>query len=103
MAGRKPIGDKPLTGAERQARYREAHKGKVRVRYRRPADRRSRAQRWRAAVAELLALQADYLAWRDALPANLADSATSAALEAICGLDLSELEAVDPPRGYGRD
>ena len=89
--------------AERQARYRAAHKGKEHVRYRRPADRRSRAQRWRDAVAELVALQQDYQAWSDALPDNLADSATAAALAAICEIDLSELEAVEPPRGYGRD
>ena len=104
MAGRKPHGDKALTGAERQARYRAAHAdGAPRVRYRKPADRRSRAQRWRDAVAELLALQADYQAWRDALPANLAESATAAALAAICELDLADLESVEPPLGYGRD
>ena len=96
--------EKALTPAERQARYRAAHlDGAPRLRYRKPADRRSQAQRWRDAVAELLALQADYQAWRDALPENLADSATAAALEAICELDLSELEAIESPRGFGRD
>jgi hypothetical protein len=54
-------------------------------------------------VAELVSLQQDYQAWRDALPASLADSATAEALAAICELDLSELESVEPPRGYGRD
>ena len=34
-------------------------------------DRRTRPQRWRDAVAELLALQAEYAAWRDALPDSL--------------------------------
>ena len=73
------------------------------VRYRQPADRRSRPQRWRDAVAELVDLQADYAAWLDALPASLRDSATADALRAICDFDLSELEALEPPKGFGRD
>lgn len=104
MAGRKPLGDKALTPAERQARYREAHKdGAPRVRYRKPPDRRSRAQRWRDAVAELVTLQREYQEWLDSLPPSLAESPTAQALETICALDLSELEGVEPPRGYGRD
>jgi hypothetical protein len=55
-----------------------------------------------AHVAELVELQADYQAWLDALPENLADSATADALRAICEIDLSQLE-IEPPRGYGRD
>ena len=66
------------------------------------ADRRSRPQRWRDAVAELAELQGDYQAWLDALPPSLADSATADALRAICDLDLSVLE-IEPPRGFGRD
>jgi hypothetical protein len=66
---------------------------------RRPADRRARPQRWREAVAELVALQAEYQAWLDAFP----ESATAETLRAICEIDLSELEAVEPPRGFGRD
>ena len=66
-----------LTNAERQARYRERRKaGESRVRYRRPADRRSRPQQWNDAVQTLLALQDQYRAWRDALPGSLAGSAT---------------------------
>ena len=37
------------------------------------------------------------------LPANQHDSALAEALQAICELDLSELESVAPPRGFGRD
>ncbi len=104
MAGRKPLGDKALSAAERQARFRAAHAdGAPKVRYRRPADRRSRPQRWREAVAELVELQGEYQAWRDSLPDNLAESATAEALRAVCDLDLSELESVEPPRGFGRD
>jgi hypothetical protein len=28
---------------------------------------------------------------------------TAEALRAICDLDLSELQAIDPPKGFGRD
>jgi hypothetical protein len=70
---------------------------------RRPADRRSRPQRWRDAVIELLALQAEYAKWLAALPDSLSDSPTAEALEAIVDLDLTELADIEPPRGYGRD
>ena len=101
---RPPLGDKPMTNAERQARYRtsRAAAGPV-VHYRRPADRRSRAQRWHEAVNVLLALQGEYRAWLEALPDNLQESATAQALQAIDELDLDELAAIEPPRGFGRD
>jgi len=35
--------------------------------------------------------------------AALRDSRTAAALEAIVDLDLTDLAACEPPRGYGRD
>ena len=73
------------------------------IRTRRPADHRSRARRWHDTVAELADLQAQYGAWRDALPASLQDSALADALQAICDLDLTELQTIDPPRGFGRD
>jgi hypothetical protein len=73
------------------------------VRYRRPADRRSRAQRWCDAVAELVAAQAEYAAWFEALPEATRDSATGEALQAIIEVDLDEIIAVTPPRGFGRD
>jgi hypothetical protein len=73
------------------------------LRYRKPADGRSRPQRWRDAVAEPQELQGEYQNWLDALPQNIADSATAEALRAICDLDLSELESIIPPRGFGRD
>ena len=129
--GRKPIATRDVTGyrafmpgplpkngvralsvAERAAAYRARRKAEleaagkapvVRIRYRKPQDKRSRPQRWRDAVAELVDLQADYAAWLDALPASLRDSATADALRAICDFDLSELEALEPPRGFGRD
>jgi hypothetical protein len=104
--GRQPEGEHPLSNAERQARYRQrlhARQAAPRIRYRRPADRRTRPQRWSDAVAELLALQAEYAAWCEALPDSLRDTATAQALQAIVDLDLDLLAAIEPPRGYGRD
>jgi len=93
-----------MTGAERQARRRAARAAGVPVvRMRQPNDHRSRVQRWRDAVAELTALQRQYAAWLDAVPTSLQDSATADALQAICDLELAEIQAIDPPRGFGRD
>ena len=101
---RQPIGEKPMTDAERQARYRAARAASTPlIRTRRPTDHRSRIRRWHDAVAALTALQAEYAAWLEALPANLQDSTTAEALQAICDLDLGELQAIEPPRGFGRD
>jgi hypothetical protein len=66
-------------------------------------DRRPRPQRWHDAVSELLDLQAVYAAWLDALPESLRGTATADALQAIVALDLDEIAAIEPPRGYGRD
>ena len=104
--GRQPTGNHALSDAERQAHYRarrQAEQAPPPIRYRRPADRRARPQRWRDAVAELLALQAEYAAWYDALPDSLRSSATAEALQAIVDLDLDELATIAPPRGFGRD
>lgn len=102
--GPKPQGDRAMTPAERQARFRQAHAdGSPKIRYRRPGDRRSRPQRWSDAVAELVTLQGEYQDWLDTLPPSLESSATAEALRSICDLDLSDLENVEPPRGFGRD
>lgn len=95
-----------LSNAERQARYRARRLSAEAVpviSIRRAVNRRSRPQRWRDAVAELLALQAEYVAWLDGLPASLQGSATAEALQAVVDLDLEALAAIEPPRGYGRD
>ena len=55
---------------------------------------------WRL-VTRLLGL--GHQAWLDAVPDNLAESAAAEALRSICNLDLSELESIEPPRGFGRD
>ena len=101
---RPSVGEAPMTGAERQARYRAARAvGAPVVRTRRPVDRRSRIQRWNDTVAGLTELQTEYAAWLDALPDNQQDSATAEALRGIVELDLWELQAIGPPRGFGRD
>jgi hypothetical protein len=104
--GCQPDGEHALSNAERQARYRarrQAEQPLPKIRFRRPADRRTRSQRWYDTVAGLVALQAEYVAWHDALPDSLRDSATAEALQAIVDLDLDPLMAIVPPRGYGRD
>jgi len=58
---------------------------------------------WHDTIAVLVGLQAEYAAWLEALPANLQDSAIAEALQAISDLDLGELQAIEPPRGFGRD
>jgi hypothetical protein len=37
------------------------------------------------------------------LPDGLRETATAEALRAIAELDLTELQAIIPPRGFGRD
>ncbi len=106
--GREPQGEHTLSGAERQARYRARHQAQQpapAIRYKRPTDRRTRTrpQRRHDAVAELVALQADYANWADALPEALRGTATADALQAIADLDFDDLIAIEPPRGYGRD
>jgi hypothetical protein len=107
----KPIGERAMTDAERQARYRAARaaeyakegSGAPVIRTRRPVDHRSRARRWYDTVVDLTKLQAEYDAWLQSLPDSLQDTATAEALRAISELDLSELQAIEPPRGFGRD
>lgn len=103
--GRQPQGETALSNAERQARWRarrQAQRAPAITQQPRPA-RRSRAQRWNDALAEMFAVQAECAAWFEALPESLRDSATAAALEAMIELDLDAMAAVQPPRGYGRD
>ena len=70
---------------------------------RRPADRRSRIKRWNDTIAALAILQAEYAVGLEALPDNQRDGTTAKALQAIVELDLSELQTIEPPRGFGRD
>jgi hypothetical protein len=91
-----------MTAAERQARRR------ARLRQHASAAARAsrslpRPRRWAIAVAALLALQEEYRAWLDSMPEGLQDSSTAEKLREITELDLEELSAIDPPRGYGRD
>jgi hypothetical protein len=101
---RRRIGATPMSSAERQARRR------ARLRQQRPASPAAptrrlapRPARWAAAVATLVRLQGEYRAWLDNLPPNLESSALTDKLRSIVELDLDELQAIDPPHGYGRD
>ena len=104
--GHRPDGEKALSNAERQARHRTNRLTipvEVITRPRRPTDRRSRPQRWRDAVKELLDLQATYADWLATLPDGLRTSRMAEALEAMVDLDLTDLAECQPPRCYGRD
>ena len=111
------IGAQPMSPAERQARHRAMLRRPNDIQPRLPAPRQSRAGgleqgrvklrsrpgRWAAAVTMLVELQEEYRAWLDNLPESLEGSRTAEKLQAITELDLDELAAIDPPRGYGRD
>ncbi len=71
------------------------------VHHRKP--RRSRAQRWRDAVAELGAVQEHYRDCLDSLPDSLRDTTYGERLQIIVEADIEALEEIEPPRGYGRD
>ena len=97
------MGALPMTSAQRQAR-RRARLGREPPLTAPPARRPlPRPQRWAAAVATLTALQDEYRAWLDNLPASLERSRLAEQLHAVAELDLEELQAIELPRGYGRD
>ena len=113
MPGPPPRGDRAATPAERSAAYRARRKvtaaaaptKPVVVRYRRPADRRSRPERWADAVQKLVDMLDRFQTWRDNLPSSLADSPTAEALDAVLELrgHVEDLQAVQLPKGFGRD
>ena len=91
-----------ISNEERQRRFRERRKEQQpRTHYRRPQDRRSRPQRWRDVVHTRFALQAEYQDWLQNLPNSLQGSAVAEKLEAVCEHDFGDLEALEPPRGFG--
>jgi hypothetical protein len=101
-----------MSVAERSAAYRarrkkeaEAKAPVVRIRYRRPADKRSRPKRWQDAVETLADLIEDYQAWRDGLPPSLTGSDLADRLDEVLALrDLvDQLAAAELPKGFGRD
>lgn len=81
------------------------------------AKNKSRPERWNeaasaasAALEQLVELQAEYQEWLDGLPDNLQQSAVGEKLQEITDLDLQsaldtigEADAIDLPRGFGRD
>ena len=113
MPGPPPRGDQAATPAERSAAYRARRKvtaaaaptKPVVVQYRRPADRRSRPEQWADAVQTLADLLDRLQVWRDKMPSSLANSATAEALDAVLELrgHVEDLQAVEVPKGFGRD
>ncbi len=114
MPGPPPRGDRAATPAERSAAYRARRKvtaaaaptkPPVVIRYRRPADRRSRPQRWADAVQTLTDMLDQFQAWRDKLPSSPQDSPTAEALDGVLELrgHVEDLQAVQLPKGFGRD
>jgi hypothetical protein len=112
--GRTPEGEQALTGAERQARYRERlnlthgpteapDANKPPATPRKPPRSRSLSRRWDDTVARLAGLQVEYARWLEAIPEPTRDTATGEALQAIADLDLEEILAIRPPLGFGRD
>ena len=96
-----------MSNAERQQRYRERRDQNAPVRKYIPVEAKgrppSRPQRWIAAVDKLVELQDEYRAWRDTMPESLRSGQTAARLELLIEIDLSQLIAVELPRGFGRD
>lgn len=106
--GRVPQGNQALTGAERQARYRQRlgltpERPSGQAASNRPRRDLPLSRRWTDTVATLVALQAEYARWLDALPEATRDTATGEALHAMADLDLDEIVAIRPPLGFGRD
>ncbi len=114
MPGPPPRGDRAAIPAERSAAYRARRKATaaaaptkppVVVRYRRPADRRSRPEWWADAVQTLADMVDQFQEWRDNLPSSLEDSPTAEALDVVLELrgHVEDIQAVELPKGFGRD
>lgn len=97
------------SAAERQRAYRERLTRQAEP-VPSPSPRRprlpSRPARLLTAIDLVFTLQTEYEAWRERLPESLADSEQAARLDETVDLlqqaaDL--LDAIDPPRGFGRD
>ena len=77
----------------------------------------ARPKRWakaieaaRTAVADLVELQGEYQDWLDSLPEGLEESPVAEKLDAVCDLEVEEIESIlqdcedaDLPLGFGRD
>src|SRR4051794_34550354 len=96
-----------LSNAERQARFVARLKAGIAPtkQAKTPQDRRSRPQRWKDAITEL---QGCLDAWQEgggAIQEPLADGAYALKLDAMFELQglVEQLDAADPPLGFGRD
>jgi len=96
-----------MTNAERQKKFMERLKAGIppAKRARKPQDRRSRPKRWKDAVADLRACLDEWQEARDAVPEGQEDGAYALKLDAMLELEelIEQLDAADPPLGFGRD
>src|SRR5438270_13885947 len=112
MPGPKPRGDRTATPAERSAAYNRARrkvtaaaaptKPPVVVRYRRPADRRSRPERCADAVQTLADMLDRFQEWRENFPSSLVASPTSersVTVMELCG-DVGDPQTVQPAKSF---
>ena len=60
-------------------------------------------KRWRCHTAGLVAIQDEVRERRERVPANLEDGPYARAADTFLAVDLSGLEEIDPPLGFGRD
>src|SRR4051794_41696198 len=113
MPGPKPRGDRTATPAERSAAYRARRKvtaaaaptkPPVVVRYRRPADRRSRPERWADAVQTLADMLDRFQEWRGQIPPRLAHRPPAGAPRTAQGGPGAVVQTHEgqPPKGLRR-
>jgi hypothetical protein len=102
--GRKPEGDQPLTGAERQARYRARHARAPVVRlptsYRPPQPSSTPGTMRSLNSSPCRAITPN---GSTSCLNRCATLPTGEALHAVIDFDLDDLVALEPPRGFGRD
>ena len=114
MPGPLPRGERAATPAEGSAAYRARRKATaadmpakppVVIRYRRPTDRRSRPQQWADAVQTLTGLLDQFEEWRDktAIQPREQPDGGSARCRAGAARLCRSLQAVELPKGFGRD
>nr|WP_294565596.1 hypothetical protein [uncultured Rhodopila sp.] len=95
-----------MTPAERQRRHRlKMSAGAPAIRYKQPADRRTKPQMWADAVQTLGWLLEHYEHWHEHAPSGSWNTATADRLEDLLALKphLAKLAAAKLPSGYGRD
>ena len=102
--GQKPEGERAMSNAERQARYRDRHLTQPPPVVIRTAGRSTGAADLSVGMTRstCCGIQGECVDWLAALPDSLRGTAMAEALEAIADLDLSALTEVNPARLWAR-